>query len=75
MNCYKNYHTIVNNIPKDQNVYTSTMDDFAAMDNMLASSQIDIGESSNLAQIAQTYAYNFKEQKYEDYVCILSVIA
>jgi len=51
------------------------MDDFANMDSMLAGSQRDIGESSNLAQVAQTYAYNFPDQKYEDYVCILSVLA
>ena len=35
------------------------MDDYAAIDNKLAESQTDIGESSNLAQIAQTYDYNF----------------
>lgn len=51
------------------------MDDYAEIDNMLANSQLDIGESSNLAQIAQTYACNFTDQKYIDYVCILSVVA
>ena len=51
------------------------MDDYAEIDNMLANSQLDIGESSNLAQIAQTYACNFADQKYIDYVCILSVVA
>lgn len=45
------------------------------MDNMLSSSQTDIGESSNLAQIAQSYACNFDDPKYQDYVCILSVVA
>lgn len=73
--CYKNYHTIVNNIPKDANKYDNTMDDFAHMDSLLASSQRDIGESSNLCQIAQTYSFNFNDQKYEDYVTILSVLA
>lgn len=73
--CYLNYPTIVNNIPKDKNVYSNTMDDFAKLDNNLAKSQIDIGESSNLAQIAQTYACNFPDQKFIDYVCILSVLA
>ena len=34
-----------------------------------------IGESSNLAQICLTYTYNFDDQKYQDYVCILSVLA
>lgn len=46
------------------------------MDNKLAQAQMAIGESSNLAQIALTYTYNFpKEKKYKDYVCILSVVA
>lgn len=74
--CYKNYPTIVNNIPKDKNVYSNTMDDYAKIDNNLAKSQTDIGESSNLAQIAQTYDCTFQDtKKYSDYVCILSVIA
>lgn len=73
--CYRYYPTIVNNIPKDQNVYKKTMDDYAKIDNGLANSQLDIGESSNLAQIAQTYACNFSDKKYIDYVCILSVLA
>lgn len=73
--CYINYPTIVNNIPKESNSYHNTMDDFAVIDNGLAKSQTDIGESSNLAQISQTYACNFDDKKYLDYVCILSVLA
>lgn len=73
--CCQNYPTIVNNIPKDSNVYNNTMNDFAILDNKLAASQLDIGESSNLAQLAQTYDCTFGEQKYKDYVCILSVLA
>ena len=73
--CKEKYLTIVNNIPKDSNVYDSTMKDFARLDNKLAASQLDIGESSNLAQLAQTYDCTFDEQKYKDYVCILSVLA
>ena len=73
--CYENYPTIVNNIPKESKHYSNTMDDYAAIDNKLAESQTDIGESSNLAQIAQTYDYNFEDNKYADYVCILSVLA
>jgi len=74
-NCYLNYPTIVNNIPKDKNIYHNTLDDFALIDNKLAASQLAIGESSNLAQICLTYTYNFDDHKYDDYVCILSVIA
>lgn len=73
--CYIKYPTIVNNIPKETNRYRNTMNDFALIDNNLAKSQTDIGESSNLAQIAQTYECNFEDQKYSDYVCILSVLA
>lgn len=73
--CQELYPTIVNNIPKDSNVYNNTMDDFATLDNKLAASQLDIGESSNLAQLAQTYDCTFGEQKYKDYICILSVLA
>ena len=74
--CYNNYPTIVNNIPKEKQIYKNRMLDFATMDNNLAQSQMAIGESSNLAQIALTYTYNFPlEKKYKDYVCILSVVA
>ncbi len=73
--CYLNYPTIINNIPKDKNVYHNTLSDFALIDNKLANSQLAIGESSNLAQLCLTYTYNFNDKKYEDYVCILSVLA
>ena len=45
------------------------------LDNKLAASQLDIGESSNLAQLAQTYDCTFDDPKYGQYVCILSVLA
>lgn len=73
--CYKNKHTIVNNIPKDKNIYDSSLHSFAIVDNKLAASQTDIGESSNLAQVCLSYTYNFEDQKNEDAVCILSVLA
>lgn len=73
--CYKHYPTIVNNIPKEKNCYTNSMADYALIDNNLAHSQLAIGESSNLAQLALTYTYNYDDQKYKDYVCILSVLA
>ena len=72
---YKNYPTIVNNIPKDKNKYSNTLENYAKIDNVLSHAQSAIGLSSNLAQFAQTYMYNFPDQKYKDYVCILSVIA
>jgi len=72
---YKDYATIVNNIPKEKNIYHNTSYDFARVDNNLAASQIAIGGSSNLAQICLSYTYNFDDQKYKDYVCILSTLA
>lgn len=74
--CYSYYPTIVNNIPKEKQHYKNDLLYFAAMDNSLAEAQRAIGESSNLAQLALTYTYNFpEEKKYQDYVCILSVLA
>ena len=73
--CYTTYPTIVNNIPQEKNHYDNTMGDYARVDNGLAKSQLAIGESSNLAQLALTYTYNYKDKKYKDYVCILSVLA
>ena len=73
--CYANYPTIVNLVPQEKNVYDYNMKDFARVDNALAAAQLAIGESSNIAQLALTYTYNYSDQKYQDYVCILSVLA
>ena len=73
--CYTAYPTIVNNIPKSTKKYDNTLENCAEIDNNLASAQKAIGRSSNLAQLAQTYMYNFEDKKYVDYVCILSVLA
>ena len=73
--CYLTYPTIVNNIPKEKNSYTFSLENFAIIDNNLSAAQRAIGGSSNLAQIALTYTYNFDDPKYQNYVCILSVLA
>ena len=73
--CYINYPTIVNNIPKEKNCYDLSLENYAIIDNNLAAAQEAIGGSSNLAQIDLTYTYNFNNPKYQDYVCILSVLA
>lgn len=73
--CYANYPTIVNNVPMEKNQYDNSMKSYAIIDNKLSKSQTAIGESSNLAQLALTYTYNFDDQLYDDIVCILSVIA
>ena len=72
--CVKHNATIVNNIPKDKNIYDSSLHSFAIVDNALAASQTDIGESSNVAQICLSYTYTFSDKKYEDAVNILSVV-
>jgi hypothetical protein len=73
--CYSHYPTIVNNIPKEKTSYDNTLLNYSKIDNRLAAAQLAIGESSNLAQLCLTYTYNYKSKKYNDYVCILSVIA
>lgn len=73
--CYINNPTVVNNIPKEKNHYDLSMYNHAIIDNNLSKSQMAIGESSNLAQLALTYGYSFTDKEYDDYVCILSVVA
>lgn len=75
--CYREYPTIINNIPGDTNRYKQSLEDYSKIDSGLASSRLSIGEASNLAQLAQTYACSFEEDTdtYNDYVCILSVLA
>ena len=51
------------------------MNSYSDIDVSLADAQLAIGESSNLAQLCLSYTYNFDDQKYRDYVCILSVVA
>ena len=72
--CYKQFPTIVNNIPKEKNVYNNNPRDFAIVDNKLAAAQLDIGESSNVAQIGLSYSYNNLEGV-ADQVAILAVLA
>ena len=73
--CYENYPTIVNNIPKEKNSYDNEIINYAIIDNNLQAANMAIGLSSNLAQLEQTYACTFGEKKYQDYTCILSVLA
>ena len=73
--CYKNYPTIVNNVPKEKNSYNDELISYAIIDNNIAAANMAIGLSSNLAQLALTYSYNFEDKKYLDNVCILSVLA
>lgn len=73
---YINFPTVVNNIPKSKVKYSNSLENYAIVDNKLASAQSAIGESSNLAQFSQSYMYSFpNEKKYREYVGILAVIA
>lgn len=73
--CYKKFPTIVNNIHKEKKSYNNTLADFAEMDISLAQSQADIGQSSNIAQVLLSYSHTWNDEKYKDWVCILSVLA
>lgn len=72
--CYQHFPTIVNNIPKEKNIYNNTLRDFAVVDNKLAAAQLDIGESSNVAQIGLSYSYNDMDGT-ADRVATLAVLA
>lgn len=73
--CYNNYCTIENNIPMEKNIYNNNLLEFATVDNKLSSAQMDIGESSNVAQIGLSYTYNHFGKDYIDYVALLSIYA
>lgn len=73
--CYEHYPTIVNNIPMEKNIYSRDMKNFAIIDNNLSAAQLDIGESSNVAQIGLSYTYNDFGKGFEGYVAILAVLA
>lgn len=72
--CYANYATIVNNIPKEKNIYNNTPHNQAIIDNKLAASQRDIGESTNVAQICLSYWHTTGKEIYGAYADALAVI-
>lgn len=82
--CYKDFPTIVNALKESGIVYGNSKTDYAIMDNRFAGSQMGIGWSSNLAQLAMTYYWTEKAKdepnevllkEYYDIFVILSVIA
>jgi len=73
--CYKKYPTIVNNIPKSSITYDNTTKSQSDLDNKLASLQMGIGLSSNIAGIALAYSYTYNKDEHLGYICILSVLA
>ena len=72
--CYLNYATVVNNIPKEKNIYDNTLYNMAIIDNKLAASQRDIGESTNVAQACLSYWYTTGDNKYAEYADALAVL-
>lgn len=72
--CYANYPTIVNNIPKEKNIYENSLYNQAVIDNKLAASQRDIGESTNVAQICLSYWYTTGEDRYASYADALAIL-
>lgn len=77
--CYQNFPTIYNAIPKSNKSYNNTLKDYAKMDNSLSEARVAIGVSSNLAQLAMSYYWGekneiFKKQQKNNFI-ILSVLA
>ena len=72
--CYANYPTVVNNIPKEKNSYDNTFHNMAVIDNKLAASQRDIGESTNVAQLCLSYWHTTGDNKFGEYADILAVL-
>ena len=82
--CYEKYPTIVNALKESGISYKNTKEAYANMDNKFSGSQMGIGWSSNLAQLAMTYYWTELSKEhinndnvkllYDNFV-ILSVIA
>lgn len=73
--CYSHYPTVDNNIPMEKNIYSRDIINFAIIDNKIAATQLDIGESSNVAQVGLSYTYNEFGKEFERYVDTLAVLA
>ena len=82
--CYSNYPTIVNALEESNVTYQNTKTSYANMDNKFSGSQMGIGWSSNLAQLAMTYYWtelakdtpneSLIKELYDNFI-ILSVLA
>lgn len=82
--CYENYPTVVNALKESDVSYQNTKTAYADMDNKFSGTQMGIGWSSNLAQLAMTYYWTelSKEnpdknvlKEYYDNFTILAVLA
>ena len=82
--CYENYPTVVNALKESGISYQNTKTDYANMDNKFSGTQMGIGWSSNLAQLAMTYYWtelskdnpdeNLLKELYDNFT-ILAVVA
>lgn len=74
---YLEYPTIINAINPRAKSYTKSMEDFALMDASIAAGQQDVGESSNIAQLALSYWFDCgcNSKELEDVFIICSVLA
>ena len=64
--CYENYPTVVNALKESGISYQNTKTDYANMDNKFSGTQMGIGWSSNLAQLAMTYYWTEKAKENPD---------
>jgi hypothetical protein len=64
--CYEEYPTIVNDLTESGLTYDDKPSEYAKMDNQLAHSQLGIGWSSNLAQLAMSYYWTEKSKEHPD---------
>ena len=64
--CYDEYPTIVNALAESGLTYDNEPSEYAKMDNQLAKSQLGIGWSSNLAQLAMSYYWSEKAKENPD---------
>jgi len=72
---FRKFPCIVNDIKKDERPYENNIESLITIDNELAKSKLDIGLSSNLAQLAMSWYWMDKTKDLSDNVCIMSVIA
>ena len=82
--CYENYPTVVNDLKESGITYSNTKTSYSNMDNKFSGSQMGIGWSSNLAQLAMTYYWtelakenpdeNLIKELYDNFI-ILAVLA
>lgn len=64
--CYENYPTVVNALKESGISYQNTKTDYANMDNKFSGTQMGIGWSSNLAQLAMTYYWTEQAKENPD---------